>query len=466
MIDKLKDVKPQFAFLIIGLVYGLCFLIITPPFQVPDEPAHFYKAFYLSEGHVIPEKTDIANGFYLPQSVVSLTNSFHDLNSNPGNNKQKKGLINTFLAVHLKNDNKVAVNISNIAVYPPAPYLAPSAVVNVGKLFDLSPLFLMYICRLINLLIWVLLIYLAIKITPIHKWVFLLLSLMPMTLYQAASISADSLTIALSFLIIAMFLKFSFDENKKIINLKDNIIIFALILILALSKSGYFVLLLLFLMIPESKFKSKKTKNLIFISIFLILMVILGLWGILFNNLYSASMNPNVVPSNQLSFILSHPLQFIHVLGNTILMNYKVYMVSFVGTFGWFTVPLSNWMVYPYLIVLVIISIMDKINIKINLKQKFISLIPLIIICISLFIFEYITWTPVGQNFVGGIQGRYFIPVAPLFFLLFYNSVSNFRVSNHVINFKIGKKINWVIIIFIIVFLSLTIFKLLFTYYI
>ena len=278
MINRLKDIKPQTAFLIIGLVYGLCFLMVTPPFQVPDEPSHFYKAFYLSDGHLIPEKADITNGFYLPQSVVNLTNSYHDLISNPAKNKQNKGLVNNFLNVPLENDNKVAVNISNIAVYPPAPYLASAAVISVGKLFNVSPLLLMYLCRLINLLIWILLIYMAIKLTPIHKWVFLLLSLMPMALYQAASVSADSLTIALSFLIIALFLNFSFDKHKKIIDLKDSVIILVLGLVLALSKSGYFILLLLFFMIPESKFKSRKTKNLMFITIFSILMAILGLW--------------------------------------------------------------------------------------------------------------------------------------------------------------------------------------------
>ncbi|MCE7699887.1 MAG: DUF2142 domain-containing protein, partial [Methanobacterium paludis] len=268
MINRLKNVKPQTAFIIIGLVYGLCFLMVTPPFQVPDEPAHFYKAFYLSDGHLIPEKVDITEGFYLPQSVVNLTNSYHDLISDPAKNKQKKGLVNNFLNMPLENDNKVTVNISNVAAYPPAPYLASAAVINIGKLFNVSPLLLMYLCRLINLLIWILLIYMAIKLTPIHKWVFLLLSLMPMTLYQAASVSADSLTIALSFLVIAMFLKFSFDKHKMIIDLKDSVIILVLILVLALSKSGYFILLLLFFMIPESKFKSRKTKNLMFITIF------------------------------------------------------------------------------------------------------------------------------------------------------------------------------------------------------
>jgi uncharacterized membrane protein len=31
------------------------------------------------------------------------------------------------------------------------------------------------------------------------------------------------------------------------------------------------------------------------------------------------------------------------------------------------------------------------------------------------------TWSPIGGDWIEGVQGRYFIPIAPLFFLLFYN---------------------------------------------
>jgi hypothetical protein len=34
----------------------------------------------------------------------------------------------------------------------------------------------------------------------------------------------------------------------------------------------------------------------------------------------------------------------------------------------------------------------------------------------------YILWTPVGFPNVEGVQGRYFIPLAPLFFLVFVNN--------------------------------------------
>ena len=109
----------------------------------------------------------------------------------------------------------------------------------------------------------------AIKLTPVHKWVLLILSLMPITLSQGGSLSADSFTIAISFLVIAIFLKFSFDYKKKDIKKKDIGILFILILMLALSKQTYFLLVFLFFLIPAAKFGSKKKMLLVFCCLFL-----------------------------------------------------------------------------------------------------------------------------------------------------------------------------------------------------
>jgi hypothetical protein len=33
---------------------GLLYAVVTPPFQVPDEPNHFYRAYQVSSGEVSP----------------------------------------------------------------------------------------------------------------------------------------------------------------------------------------------------------------------------------------------------------------------------------------------------------------------------------------------------------------------------------------------------------------------------
>ncbi|MCE7699828.1 MAG: hypothetical protein K8E24_013765, partial [Methanobacterium paludis] len=68
-----------------------------------------------------------------------------------------------------------------------------------------------------------------------------------------------------------------------------------------------------------------------------------------------------------------------------------------------------------------------------------------------------IAWTPIGQSMVGGVQGRYFVPIAPLIFLLFYNKK---------IDYNVKKGLNVFIIIFILIILSFTLFKIITKFYI
>jgi len=50
---------PEKVFLIVGILFGTLFLLITPPFQVPDEPNHFSRAFHVSELCLLAQKLDL-----------------------------------------------------------------------------------------------------------------------------------------------------------------------------------------------------------------------------------------------------------------------------------------------------------------------------------------------------------------------------------------------------------------------
>ncbi len=454
MISKFKEISPQNVLIVIGLIYGVCFLIITPPFQVPDEQTHFYKALYLSEGNIIPEKLGNESGVYVPESAQTTVNKFNFLIFHP-ENKLKPDYISHLLYLPLNSNNKTFVSFSTVAIisYPPTPYLASGLGIALGQIFNLSPLLLMYIGRLMNLLVFILVIYLAIKITPIHKWVFLALALMPMAIFQGSSLSADGLTIALSFLVIAVFFKHAFD-NKNIINNIDIYIIFLLILILALTKQPYFLLLLLFLLVPVRKFSSRNKMVLIFCLLFLSTILVGGTWNLLMGGFYVT--HPNVSIQGQLSFILSHPLQFILALINTFIYGDKMfYLSTFVGNLGFADTPLPGWLIYSYMLFLVLISILDKNSITITKKQKLISLMTLFLIFIATCGLLYLSWTPVGKNSILGISSRYFIPIAPLFFFLFYNQ-----------KIKIRNKFNLVFVFFVLFSLSVALIMLIKRFYI
>lgn len=472
MMNKFRDINPQTAFLIIGLIYGIGFLLATPAFQVPDEYEHFYRALYVSEGHVVPEKLGDKSGVYVPESAQITSDKISSKWYSFTQDRKNKTDLSSLLYLPFNSKNMVFEDISRIAVvtYSPIPYLVSAFGIAIGKLFNLSPLILMYIGRLANLLAWLFLTYLAIRITPVHKWVFLMVALIPMTLFEAASLSADSFILGLSFLIIAIFFKFAFDDNKKKINIKDVYILFILLLLLALSKNYMLFLLFLIFLIPVNKFENRKKMLLVAGFLFLSVIAITGVWSFLVKDLY-VPIVPQVSISGQILYILGDPFRFPYVLINTFINRGPSYQLLFVGNF-WLDIPLPMWWIGTFVATIIPVALLDKERLIITQNQKLVSVFAFILVSILVCALVYITWTPVGQNMIDGIQGRYFIPMLPLLFLLLYkirdfgNYDKKISNSDRKIIRTIRDNLNLILITYIVIFLSITLLIFITSYYI
>ena len=75
--NRIKSLNPQYVFIVLGLIYGLAFLVLIPPFQVPDEYEHYYKSWDLSNGNLIPEKIGNKAGVSVPESVKIMTDNVY-----------------------------------------------------------------------------------------------------------------------------------------------------------------------------------------------------------------------------------------------------------------------------------------------------------------------------------------------------------------------------------------------------
>jgi uncharacterized membrane protein len=476
MMSKFREIKPETAFLIIGLVYGLCFLIVTPALQVPDEYEHFYRVLYVSEGHILPEKVGNMSGVYIPESVHLTASEISSEWFSFIKDRDNKINLTSLLNIQFNSQNRVFEDISRIAVitYSPVPYIIPAFAMAPGKLLNLSPLILIYLGRLANLLVWVFLTYLAIKIIPVHKWVLFMIALIPITLFEAASLSADSLILGLSFIIVAIFFKYAFDDNKKRINIKDIYILFILILLLSLSKQIYFLLLLLIFLIPSEKFGGRKKMFYVAAFLFFTIILISGGWNLLVKDLY-VPIVPQVSISGQIAYILGDPLRFPYVLLNTFFHRGFSYQLLFVGNF-WLDIPLPMWWIGVYVLSMIPVALLDKSKGIITRNQKLISFTVFVIIFLLVCAFVYISWTVVGQNIIDGIQGRYFIPILPLLFLLLYRvrdfgSYKKIDDTKWVIKNKpvikiIRENLNLILIAYIVIFLTITLTIFITSYYI
>ena len=413
-----NKITPNKTFIILSFIFGVLFSIIIPPFQAPDEPAHFYRAYQLSEFKIVGQKVENYAGGYIPKQIIEMTET---LTGNiPGHKENKASIdkIGKYIKIKPNFEEIKLADFKNTVLYPPTVYLPQSLGITIAKVFKLSPLWMVYLGRILNLLTFILIVSSAIRIIPICKWGMVLLGLMPMTLAQASSLSLDATCFSMSFLLIALILNYALSEDKKI-TVKQVFIMSLVSFFLGLCKWAYIFIPFLFLIIPPEKFSSKKKYFISFFTVIFSTVIGILVWSLIIRNLYLPILD-YLNPHEQLLYMLVHPQYFIKgFLGS--FTNFFTFH-SFIGNLGWVDNSLPTGIVIAYFGVLAACGLIDSNEkISINFPQRLVAAIVLFLSVLFVDIMMYLFWNRVGATFIEGLQGRYFIPVALLLFLFFYN---------------------------------------------
>ena len=461
-----KAIAPENFFLVIALTYGIAIMLLTPPYQVPDEIHHFYRAYQVSERHFKPIQKDQRLGGEIP---VAITNSTVDMLKVRWSAVRQTSYteIDDDFNIPLLPDEKDFVDFPNTALYSPISYIPQAFAIAVLRKLNLPLLYIFYGARLFTFLVWVIGIFYVLKMLPLFKWLFALLALLPMSLYINSSLSADSVTNSLAFISIAYILKCAFSKNQ--FTHRNFIILSLLTLLLACAKIVYTPLILLYLIIPLKKFRTKKMFLIYFTAIlFISIISILALSGNVkssyipyysYNEQYRTQNIDVYIGSDmtaQLNNVLNNPIGFTHVISCSLTAPFDMYSVGYVGTFGWLDLTLPVWIVILAYLVIISTAILEGSSNKITVTwlQRSVLITTMAIIICFLILSQYITYEGVGGDHVGLMQGRYFIPLFPLLFMSFQNSRLNFR-----------KVIIPIIMVFTVLILSFTVLLIYSRYY-
>ena len=491
ILPRLRQVRvaPERAFLAFALAGGAAMLVVTPPFMVPDEPAHFYRSWQVSSMNIFKVKDEIPAGLTEFTAICNrMQFSTHE--------KTTAAEILALGKTRIDPSKRTAVVTPDHIV----PYIPQALGIGIGRILGLSPLMLFYLGRLFNLLAAVVLIFMAIRITPSFKWVFFLLGVMPMTLYQASSLSYDAVTTGLSFLLIAVILQMAFGAEK-IFTRREIVLPLVVATLLAASKQPYAVIALAFLIIPRNRFGTLKR----YISVLAILAALLVAasffripgraiavklaersahhsparnsvqYAALFGGFSDrdgssllalephgpsgtnaaqeqpAAAGPDTVsggaaaapqqvqpapaspvdPAGQQRFILSNPVRYAGILVSTLGESLNLYLTSVVGLFGWIDAPLPPAVAYLYLLVILIFAVTATWP---GQTPGFVQRLILAGVFITGYVLIetalYIYCDAVGAATVTAVQGRYFIAIAPLLLLVFGNNFMAVRFTS------------------------------------
>jgi uncharacterized membrane protein len=420
-LNFVNTVSPVKFFIGATLTFGFIFIVITPPFETPDEQVHFLRAYQVSEFNFIPDKARNITGGYLPASL-DRTISYTMTNPNVHFNANKKyNMYKTFQAASFKTEpqKKKLYDFSSTSYYSPIAYLPQAAGILIARILNLAPLGAMYAGRIGNLLAWTILLALSIRLMPRKKWTLVAVALLPIAIFQSISLSTDVMTVGL--MALAITLIFNFRECKKAIDTKWFIGLLTTLICLVLCKQVMFLFLPAVLLIPNRVLgKNAVLKKLILI---LVPLIIFGVWMLAVKNVGSIS-NPinHEDPVQQTNFILHNPHSFINVLWNTYLYRWGDSITgSFIGIFGWQDAPLSElFIVFGYISLAFLLFSNYTIKPWLNRNQKLLLAVIAFVYWLAVSAALYVYYSPVGYKIIVGLQGRYFLPLAILAIPILY----------------------------------------------
>ena len=252
----------KLAFVMI-ICFGILCALIVPICDVSDEPEHLTRAEITSQGVLIPvwdggdagidrlyNQTD--GGKY--SKALNNGVGFKTIKSMLFFSSQRGKTVFEVSGDTEKIDYTQFIDGSAFEQNPFFGYLPQAIGILIAKLLDLNVIWILWLGRIGNLVFYAFLISLAIRRTPVFKMPLLAVSCIPITIYQAASISIDSMIIGLGILAIAYFMyMLKSEEDSLDIN---NIIVFTVIcLVLGLCKLTYLAFIFLLLLVPLKNFK-------------------------------------------------------------------------------------------------------------------------------------------------------------------------------------------------------------------
>lgn len=407
-----KKASPQNWFLFLALLFGTIFALATPAFLGGDELFHFTRAYQVANGEFIAPKSSLGTGGYVPVSIYAAHDFIDHHHSHLGD--IKAAIVN----FPLQPDKTFYISFPSAAVNNPAMYIPQALAIRAGMTFRAPPVVMVYMARLANLIFYVLILYLAIRLMPFGKTAMMVVALLPMHIVSASSASADTYTVALTALFVAALLYYRARQTQ--LNGKEIALFMLLVAGMSLTKLPMPVFLLLSLLIPPRVLGGTRKKWGIIIGTSALLALILcGLWMVIIQATLTPYGPTGVDLAAQLHFMLQHPLNF---LAATFTTYFTDFSNSLIYSYPLALTPPNTqfpfWLTVAYTVFL-IFSLQSYAGKHAWRRwEKWILTGLMALFLIGLAALLYLSWTPVGKWLVEGIQPRYLTPL--IFFAIIW----------------------------------------------
>lgn len=417
----LSKAKLHRLFVIAGLGIGLLYLAVFPPYSAPDEYSHIATS-YANANIILGNKAADKDGYpYIRDTDLTLDSQ----EIQPDLATYAK--VWTHIAEKPENIEKTTFDVQRLDISFFA-HLPQSLGIAAAWAMGLNGVAVLYMGRLFMLLFYLVCGYFSIRIIPFGKAVMFLVYLSPIAVYNAASFSYDGVVLSVCFLMTACYLNLIYSDRR--VTWAD---IFLLILLAVLSapiKVVYLLIALLGFLIPLRKFNWKPAYFILNLGA-----IAGGAAGILLQRassitgMASSGYGGGQGTGYTLQMILEDIPGFLSLCANTVTKQGGDLFSGMIGqVFHWADIEVS-WVISGFFILLLVLSVFssEQDDRRMTMKTRVMSIIICLGVIGGILVTFTLSWTPLSLDYIDGIQGRYFLPILPLFLLLFQSRMLSIR---------------------------------------
>ena len=248
-----RGAKAQTVFCAAGALLGVAFSLVTPPLTGPDEYAHAAASYALASQLTGQPTYDEEGRLYMrPCDAPLMTDRTGEASA----------FVYKAVAEHLLdggNPNEATVPVKVSAPYTVVHplYAAQTAGVTLARLLGLGFYGMLWLGRLANLAVYLLLGWFAVRTMPFAKELMFAAALLPMSLQLAASFSPDAFVLGICFALTALALRAASQEGPVTRGQLAGLVLLSAAL--GPCKAIYVVAVALCWMIPKEKFSNARS---------------------------------------------------------------------------------------------------------------------------------------------------------------------------------------------------------------
>ena len=404
--------------LVLALVY------ILPPFQAPDEAAHFYRAIQISHGEVAPlvapRTYRQGAGGAVEGSAFRLVERYCGMPNWRCRLQARPELRDMFGSVAHDNvaDARHVISFSNTVVYLPIAHIVPAAAIATAHALRLSAMSWLYAGRLANAVFSILATWLALRQLRQQRTAMLVFAIatLPMTTSIFPTLCADAGVISCCLLLLALCVRLlePYSEDWRWLP-----VLFIAVLYAAAAKLAYLPLAIL----PIGCAVAAKRSPLLLSATVLFAVFTIGatlFWtAAIHAYIFPISPDLRVDPAAQVANVIRHPANFLFVIARSMILDAPRAIVMMLGR------RLSALNVFlPWVLVAMAgltlgLAIVSSAGTVTTRSFRIFALMVVSAAACATFASLYIQNTAVGAQRVEAYQGRYLLPLLPFATLTF-----------------------------------------------